>query len=453
MAQELAAEKAKSAALTKKLKKIRRNNQVSAMNKQLASKGENAGSTDSSSFDFEGGNEFTSTRNTTRPDQDEPRINWHSMAEASQEQSKFLSSMNQLSVASISVPECKPTDDGDIHRQTYETWKDLLIDSLKLAGIEDEHTMFTVFKVKAGIKLLEIFRNTKTQQGDPDPESRAFSNAMQRLKSYFGSGSDIMLMRRKLALMAQKVDETDLAYITRVGSMARLCGWDEAKEFEEIVATVAEHAREKEVRTSALKMLSMKGSFTDFVDKVREIESIRLNEEYVMRKRERPDKALVASISTPFNHQSNFQHRYRYGESSQAGVNDHFRHPQQNANRYQNLGHPYQRQMQTFRGRRRAPTGGHFVGNKTGQISGKCWRCESVFHSPNECSAKEKACNYCGQIGHIRRACQARFTKTDPFAQRLMKADEESHRQIATLEKIEHTPTEEEAKVSDIIEN
>lgn len=378
------------------------------------------------------------------------------MAEASQGQSRFLSSMNQLSVASVSVPECKPADDGDIHRQTYETWKDLLIDSLKLAGIEDEHTMFTVFKVKAGIKLLEIFRNTKTQQGDPDPESKPFSNAMNRLKTYFGSGSDIMLMRRKLALMAQKADETDLAYITRVGSMARLCGWDEDKEFEEIAATVAEHAREKEVRTTALKMLSKKGSFTDFVDKVREIESIRLNEEYVMRKRGRSDQASVASLSAPSNYQSQFQNRYRYGETSLPAANDSFRRRPQYLNyRYQNRSHPYQRQMQQFRGGWKAPPGGQFAGNKIGSSSGKCWRCESVFHSPNECTAKEKVCNYCGQIGHIRRACQARFTKTDQSAQRPKKADEQSPERIAILEKekIEDEPTANEGKVSDIIEN
>lgn len=190
MAKELAAERAKSAALTKKLKQSKKDNEelVVTMRNQLTS---DSGPTSSAStFGLDDGNGFSSTRNTSGTEPDEAMDHSQNMASSSQEASKFLSSMNQLSVASINVPECKPTDDGDIHRQTYELWKDLLIDSLTLAGIDDEHTMYTVFKVKAGIKLLEIFRNTKSQPNDPDPETKPFSNCIQKLKSYFGSGSD-----------------------------------------------------------------------------------------------------------------------------------------------------------------------------------------------------------------------------------------------------------------------
>ncbi|XP_062560609.1 uncharacterized protein LOC134224930 [Armigeres subalbatus] len=187
------------------------------------------------------------------------------------EESKFFSSMNQLSIASINVPECKAPDGEEIHRQTYEMWKDLLVDSLKLAGVDDESTKFTVFKVKAGTRLLEIYRNTKSRDDAPDQVTEPFSNALHRLRTYFGSGSDVMLMRRKLSLMMQKPDETDLSFITRVGSTARLCEFNAEKEFEEIVSTVAEHARCREVRTTALKMLSRKCTFIDLVDKVRNL--------------------------------------------------------------------------------------------------------------------------------------------------------------------------------------
>ncbi|XP_062535223.1 uncharacterized protein LOC134204416 [Armigeres subalbatus] len=191
-------------------------------------------------------------------------------ASRSLEESRFLCSMNQLSVASINVPECKAAADEQIHRQTFEEWKDLLIDSMKLAGIEDEVTMYTVFKVKAGPRLLEIFRNTKSACDAPDPDAEPFSNALHRLKTYFGSGSDVMLMRRRLSLMLQKHDESDLNFILRVGSTARLCEYDDDKEFEEIVATVAEHAISRDVRTTALKLLSRKEnspiSLTRFVN-------------------------------------------------------------------------------------------------------------------------------------------------------------------------------------------
>jgi hypothetical protein len=85
------------------------------------------------------------------------------------EDSRFVSSMNQLSVASVNVPECKPSIEGeDIHRHSFEMWKELLIDSMALAGIQDEITKFTVFKVKAGERLLEVFRSTKSSLDAPD---------------------------------------------------------------------------------------------------------------------------------------------------------------------------------------------------------------------------------------------------------------------------------------------
>lgn len=341
-----------------------------------------------------------------------------------QEESRFLSSMNQLSVASINVPECKPTDDGDIHRQSFELWKDLLVDSMSLAGIEDEHTRFTVFKVKAGTKLLEIFRNTKSQNDDPDPITKPFANAMQRLKSYFGSGSDIMLMRRKLAMMAQQVDETNLAFVTRVGSTARLCGFDNGKEFEETVATIAEHARDKEIRTTALKMLSKKnGCFTDLIDKVREIESIKLNEEYVMRK-----QGMASQVQ---------------GQVSVAAVSAPFRRQQRFSGRYQTRNRPYQRPAQMSRTGWRPPRDGQINNNAAIQTQVKCYRCDSVFHSPDECSAKWKFCDSCGTKGHIRRACQ-RYRE-----QRVLKVHEEQPQRIAIVEKTKEDPTEVE-NVSEI---
>lgn len=364
-------------------------------------------------------------RNMTKANQNKSQSTYPRIA-TGQEESRFLLSMNQLSVASINVPECKPTEDGDIHRQTFELWKDLLVDSMSLAGINDEVTMFTVFKVKAGVKLLEIFRNTKSQDDDPDPQTQPFSNAMHRLKSYFGSGSDVMLMRRKLALMAQRADETNLMFITRVGSTARLCGYEDGKEFEEIVATIAEHARDKEIRTTALKMLSKKGCFTDLVDKVREIESIKLNEEYVMRKQEKVNQATVAAISVPYQRQQRFPERY------------------QTRNR------PYQRPMPKPRAGWRPPQSGYLSRNETIHSKTKCWRCDSVFHSPDECNAIGKICNNCGVRGHIRRACHDGIRRARE--QQTARIREEPLQQIAMVENSVEEAVE-DRKVGEIIES
>lgn len=105
-----------------------------------------------------------------------------------------------------------------------------------------------------------MFRNTKSDTDAPDATTEPFSNALHRLKQYFGSGSDIMFQRRKLALMEQKSEESDHAFVTGVGETAQLCNFDKAKEFEEIAKVVAEHARGKEVRFTALKMVTRNGS-------------------------------------------------------------------------------------------------------------------------------------------------------------------------------------------------
>ncbi|XP_055550387.1 uncharacterized protein LOC129732939 [Wyeomyia smithii] len=201
------------------------------------------------------------------------------------EESRFVTSVNQLSVSSLNVPECVPlTNDGEITRQSFDTWKDLLIDSMKLAGIEDEATQFILFRVKAGSRLLGIFKNTKSTEDSPSEENKPFSNAMHRLKVYFGSSSDIMLQRRKLTLITQKPDESDLQFVNKVTNLARLCEFNECKETEEIIGTIAGQAQNREVRTAALKILNRGGSVTDLVDNVREIETIRLNEEYFRKK-------------------------------------------------------------------------------------------------------------------------------------------------------------------------
>ncbi|XP_062541851.1 uncharacterized protein LOC134209843 [Armigeres subalbatus] len=155
--------------------------------------------------------------------------------EGTMELSRFVSSINQMSVSSISIPECKPTvDNEDITRVDFDAWHDLLSNSLLLSGIDDEATQFVVFKVKAGHKLLEVFRATKSSVDAPNEETHPYANAMFRLKKYFASTSDLMLQRRKLALMTQHSNESDLAFIRRVGLAARQCEYPEEKQFEEI---------------------------------------------------------------------------------------------------------------------------------------------------------------------------------------------------------------------------
>lgn len=264
---------------------------------------------------------------------------------------------------------------------------------MKLLGIHDESTMFTIFRVKAGQQLLEIFKNTKSDHNAPDAETFPFLNAMYRLKSYFGSGSDVMLQRRKLAVMDQKADESDLSYISRVGATARLCDFEEGKEFEQIVSTIAEHALCKDVRALALKMLSRNATFTDLVDKIRELEAIRLNEEFFMKKKMKPEPATVVPIRADYPRNTRYQdtrnqHRYSSRNYHRSMTSAPRSRP-----------HPYQ----GLKGRR------EFDRNIASPRAGRCWRCNSVYHTPADCDAVDKVCRNCGILEHLARACTQRF--------------------------------------------
>nr|XP_029722596.1 uncharacterized protein LOC115263497 [Aedes albopictus] len=295
-------------------------------------------------------------------------------SEAPLEVSRLMSSVNQISISTVSIPECKPSVEGEeIGKFEFESWKDLLVDSMTLAGVTDEPTQFIVFKVKAGAKLMEIYKNTTTTTDCPNQDAFPFTNAMHRLKTYFGSSSDIMLQRRKLAMMTQKPDEADVSFIMRVGAIARMCDYGAEKEFEEIASTVAEHARNREVRTTALRMLSRKGTLTGLIDKVREIQAVNMNEEYYRIRHGTAESATVASVNVS-------QRRSNNQDYSRGPGN--------------------QRRWDEQGPRRPAAPGWKKPGGE------RCFRCNSMFHRPTDCFAIDKTCLKCGRKGHFKRACK-----------------------------------------------
>lgn len=337
--------------------------------------------------------------------------------ETSTELSRFMSSVNQMSVSSVTVPECKSSVGGDeIGRPDFEAWKDLLVDSMKLAGITDEATQFIIFKVKAGQKLLEIFRTTKSTSEAPDQDEHPFQNAMFRLKAYFSSGSDVMLQRRKLALMEQGTEENNLSFVLRVGATARLCEFGADKEFEEVVGTVAEHAQSREIRTAALKLLSRKGTFADLVDEVREIEAIRLNEEYFTKKHGGQSQATIARIA-----EGDQRHSGRPTGLSRGRPTTQLAH---RGGISQARNQPYWR-------------------GTNGSIPERCFRCHSLFHKSANCFAADKVCRNCGVKGHLQRACRT-FIRERSMQQATTGARDRLPSEIAAVTTKDETKSEEQ---------
>ncbi|XP_055585407.1 uncharacterized protein LOC129738246 [Uranotaenia lowii] len=339
------------------------------------------------------------------------------------EESRFVASLNQMSIASIAIPECKPLENSSvIERQAFNNWKDLLVDSLKLAGINDEQVKFTVFKVKAGSRLLEIYRNIHSSPGAPDFEIYPFTNAMYRLSTHFSSDTDVMMQRRKLAMIQQNPEESDLNFVMRLGSLARLCNYDGDKEFSEIINVIAGSAKNKDVRKMAMKMMSCKGTFSQVVDKVKEIETIRMNEEFFQQKLPPKEPAMLARVDYTGSSERGAPKRpWSQGNSRfDSGVMNPWKEAQ---NRYSSAGgmrNRFQNNRSTTGSSspwKNSPnakalsTRGGF-GNRSSSLRGgsgtnenKCVHCHSVFHKSSDCFAKEYQCKNCDEFGHIIRAC------------------------------------------------
>lgn len=300
----------------------------------------------------------------------------------------LMTSMNAISVASLNIPECKPAENNDeIDRKSFEAWKDLLEASLDLFGVTDETTKMNVVKVKAGLKQLETLDSTPPQTS-PDATIAPYSNAMKRLKDYFGSREYSLIQRQKLRSMVQAPGESDTKYVKRVIAAAKLCDFDEDRMAENVAEVIQWHALNLKVREAGRKMMRKGGSLADLLNKVREYEVDKTNEEIFAKNHPPAAEATVAAIV-----------RGQPGGSYQRSGN----------------------RSGTFRGSRggysgRPVRGGRWQGHREGggykrnvdlkPDNPPCWRCTGRYHSEKNCHAIEKICRNCQRVGHLERACQ-----------------------------------------------
>lgn len=358
--------------------------------------------------------------------------------------SQFVTSMNQMSASSISVPECKASVEGeDISRLDYEYWEDLLVNSLTLAGITDEAMKMVVLKVKAGRKLLEVLKGTESTNEAPDESTHPFANAMFRLKKHFESISDVMIHRRKLATMVQTETEGDKAFIQRVATEAQQCGYSEDQRFDEILNTVAVRASHHKVRAEAVKWMNRRAknpkqegvTLQEFIEKIKEIETIRLNEDYVTKRQAELNAAPVNAIRAVSRPSPEIAGPSRYGDDrTVAGTSRSSAYKMRSAygkSAYQKPNNqvygrmPYQKPYSQGNGRKpfqpsnnRGGRNLQILNEPDARDPDRCPRCNSISHSEQNCYATRLTCYTCGRVGHMFRACPFSFapgnTRTSP---------------------------------------
>lgn len=303
-----------------------------------------------------------------------------------------VSILNSISFASLNITECRPIEGEDeIDRKSFERWRELLDASMEFAGVVDEFSKMSIFKIKAGSKLMEVLDNTSSQIDDPDVTVYPYSNVMSRLKKHFNSRDYVLLQRQKLRSMAQNKEESDLNYVKRVAAVAKLCDYATDQLMENVAAVVQAQALNIKVREAGRKVMRKGGTLSDFFDKIRGIEIEKLHEEnFIRNHREiKRDNQEIAAV--------------RYDHPSVPQLRQHPQFVSKPLRSSHTAAYNQFRMTGSYRGRGGAQRGMNRISS-----SGRkpCWRCTGSFHGPQECHAINKVCRNCQRLGHIERACR-----------------------------------------------
>lgn len=295
----------------------------------------------------------------------------NSTMRAADESSVFTS----MTLASLQIAECKPLEGEDeIDKKSFEQWRDVLESALKIASITDESMRYSIFRMKAGAKLIDVLENTPDID-NPDEETLPYSNVMFRLREYYGSRDYTLLQRQKLKAMTQGKTESDFKFVKRLATVAKLCDYSPEQMVETVADVVQARAVNPKARAAARKIIRKEGTLQYLINKLRAAEIEKQNEDLFAKNHQTNTAAEIAAVSY-----SNYRSTQNYGRGF----------------------------TRNYRGRGTFPRGrGGFLHSNamTSENSKPCWRCTGNFHLPTRCFAVDKICHRCKVKGHIERAC------------------------------------------------
>ncbi|KAL1374925.1 hypothetical protein pipiens_017813 [Culex pipiens pipiens] len=223
---------------------------------------------------------------------------------------------------------------------------------------------------------------------------------------------------------------SDMAYVARAAKVARQCNFEDCKELEEIVGTLAGHGRSKELRVVAMTLLreindikdwndlndvkKVELTYQDLIDRIRGLEAINLNETHYKTKYNSNEQVTVAAVEADEAFTPIRQAQFRRGGGSGVGrFNARFQ-PYRRPESSRGFGNyrgsaESSRGSASYRGTANFRRSNQYRWPERYGGTDHCNRCHSVYHKSDDCPAKDKTCLMCGKTGHLARACPSAY--------------------------------------------